>query len=135
LSILLDSNVCIAIMRGRPAMVRERALRSEAEGLRIFVSSVAVFELWFGVASSDRPEENTRRLAAFLATIASIPFDDDDSRVAGAIRADLRRRGLEIGPYDCLIAAQAVRRNYLLVTANVREFSRVAGLRWENWAS
>jgi tRNA(fMet)-specific endonuclease VapC len=134
LSILFDSNACIAVIRRRPAIVRDRILQAQAAGDRVFVSSVAVFELWFGTAYSSRVEHNTRLLEAFLETIASIPFDDEDARVAGTIRADLRRRGAEIGPYDCLIAAQAVRRDYLLITANVREFSRVKGLRWENWA-
>jgi tRNA(fMet)-specific endonuclease VapC len=123
------------MMRQRPAAVRRRALLCEAEGNRIFVSTVSVYELWYGVAYSERPEENTLRLTAFLTTMANIHFDEEDARVAGAIRADLRRRGKEIGPYDCLIAGQALRRDFLLITANVREFSRIAGLRWENWAA
>lgn len=135
MSVLLDSNACIAVLRQRPARVRERALDFEAAGNRIFVSTITVFELWYGVSYSERREENTLRLAAFLATIASIPFDGEDAHVAGEIRADLRRRGAEIGPYDCLIAAQTLRRDFLLITANVREFSRVAGLRVENWAA
>ena len=132
---LLDSNTCIELMRQRQMRVRERALQFEAAGNRMFVSSIGVFELRYGVAYSSRPEENERRLAAFLATIPSIPFDDEDARAAGIIRADLRRRGAEIGPFDCLIAAQAVRRDLLLITANVREFSRIAALRWESWAA
>jgi tRNA(fMet)-specific endonuclease VapC len=135
LTILLDSNTCIAAIRQRPLIIRERILEAEAARQRIFVPSIVVFELWYGIAYSNRREENTGSLATFLATAATIPFDDEDAQVAGTIRADLRRRGAEIGPYDCLIAAQAVRRDFLLVTTNVREFSRVAGLRWENWAA
>jgi tRNA(fMet)-specific endonuclease VapC len=135
LTILLDSNACIAAIRERPPIIRERILKAEAARQRFFVSSIVVFELWYGIAYSSRPEENARNLAVFLTTAATIPLDDEDAQVAGAIRADLRRLGTEIGPYDCLIAAQAVRRDFLLVTANVREFSRVPGLRWENWAS
>jgi tRNA(fMet)-specific endonuclease VapC len=133
LSILLDSDACIAIIRQRPALVRERASRAEAQGERIFVSSISVFELWTGVVMSDWSEGNTLRLTAFLATITSIPFEDPDARIAGEIRGELRRRGQEIGPYDCLIAAQALRRDFLLITGNIREFSRVKGLRFENW--
>lgn len=132
--ILFDSDACIAVLRERPALVRQRALQAVSRGDRIFVSSVAVFELWYGVRYSDRIEANTRRLEAFLATITSIPFDDEDARTAGTIHADLRRRGQEIGPYDCLIAAQALRRRFLLVSANLREFTHVKGLRCEDWA-
>lgn len=133
MSILFDSNACIAAIRENPRAVRERILDAEAARKRIFVPSIAVFELWYGVARSERPEQNARSLTAFLARAGTIPFDDDDAQVAGRIRADLRRQGAQIGPYDCLIAAQAVRRDWLLVTANVSEFSRVADLRWENW--
>src|SRR5437763_1499836 len=60
-------------------------------------------------------------------------FDDEDAKVAGNIRAELELQGRPIGPYDCLIAAQGLRRNLCVVTANIGEFSRVRGLRWENW--
>jgi tRNA(fMet)-specific endonuclease VapC len=135
LNALLDSNACIELIRQRQASVRERALQFEAAGNRMFVSSISVFELWYGVAYSSRPEENELRLVAFLATIPSVAFNDEDAHAAGTIRADLRRRGAQIGPYDCLIAAQAVRRDFLLITANVSEFSRIAALRWENWTT
>jgi tRNA(fMet)-specific endonuclease VapC len=134
LSVLFDSNACIAVIRNSPARIGERAALAIDAGERIFTSSVVVFELRYGVAYSGRPEHNARLLDAFLATISSIPFGDDDASVAGTIRARLRRQGAQIGAYDCLIAAQAVRRDWLLVTANEREFSRVNGLRWENWA-
>lgn len=129
----MDSDICIALIRQRPPIVRARALRAQAAGERIFVSSIAVSELWYGTAYSSRVEENTRLLDAFLEGITTLPFDDEDARVAGTIRADLRQRGAEIGPYDGLIAAQAVRRDFLLITGNVREFSRITELRLENW--
>jgi tRNA(fMet)-specific endonuclease VapC len=112
--------------------VRIRAARAVASGERIFVSSIVVSELWYGIHRSSRQSANTRLLEAFLETILSIPFDDDDAAVAGAMRADLRLQGNEIGSYDCLIAAQAMRRDLLLITAD-RGFSRVKGLRWESW--
>jgi tRNA(fMet)-specific endonuclease VapC len=134
LTVFLDSSACIALIRQRPAIVRERTRQAEAAGHRIFLSSIVAFELWYGVAYSSQPELNARLLEGFLITMRTVPFDDEDAKVAGAIRADLRQRGSEIGPYDCLIAAQALRRDFVLITGNVREFSRVKGLRWENWA-
>jgi tRNA(fMet)-specific endonuclease VapC len=133
LSILFDGNACIAAIRQRSHIVRTRILEAEAARKRIFVPSVVAFELWYGVALSERTPENTRRLMSFLATAAALAFDDNDAQVAANLRADLRRSGQEIGPYDVLIAAQAIRRDFLLVTANVHEFSRIEGLRWENW--
>jgi tRNA(fMet)-specific endonuclease VapC len=132
---LLDTNACIAIVNGDPLSVRNRfdneiSLRSE-----LFVSSVATFELWFGVAKSARVPENTRLLERFLSgAMGTLPFDEKDARVGGEIRAKLERDGVPIGAYDYLIAAQALNRGLTLVTANEREFRRVKGLQWQNWA-
>jgi tRNA(fMet)-specific endonuclease VapC len=90
--------------------------------------------LWFGVSKSARAEENSERLADFLSPLDVIPFDEDDAYCAGQIRAGLERIGLPIGAYDYLFAAQALQRGLLLVTANVGEFSRIEGLRWEDWS-
>lgn len=98
------------------------------------ISSISLFELWFGVSKSARAEENSERLADFLSPLDVIPFDEDDAYCAGQIRAGLERIGLPIGAYDYLIAAQALQRGLLLVTANVGEFSRIEGLRWEDWS-
>lgn len=80
-------------------------------------------------------ERNVSALDAFLRPLQIFPFDSDDGRIVGEIRAHLERAGKPIGPYDYLIAAQAIRRELTLITANVKEFSRVPGLRWENWAA
>ena len=102
----------------------------------MLVSSVVAFELWYGVAKSQRPEANTRRLSAFLAgPLEWTLFDEDDAREAGTVRAELESAGTPIGAYDVLIAGQARRRGATLVTSNVREFERVAGLKWEDWAA
>jgi tRNA(fMet)-specific endonuclease VapC len=101
---------------------------------RVEVSAVALFELWYGVTKSPRVAENRERLSAFMAKLDGLPFDDRDAEAAGAIRAELERTGRSIGACDTLMAGQAVRRDMTLVTANVAEFDRVAGLRWENWA-
>jgi tRNA(fMet)-specific endonuclease VapC len=133
LSVLLDTNICIAAINGRPLAVRGRIQRAIDSDERVVISSVTLFELWYGVVYSARVSDNAEKLELFLTTVETIPFDDEDARFAGAIRASLRRLGTPIGPYDCLIAAQAIRHNWRLVTANVREFSRVEGLRWEDW--
>lgn len=132
---LLDTNACIALINGTPKDVRRRFQRAVAKEATILVSSVVAFELWYGTAKSQRKEANTRRLEAFFAgPLEWTPFDDEDAREAGIVRAELELAGKPIGAYDVLIAGQARRRGATLVTSNVSEFDRVAGLKWEDWA-
>ena len=131
---LLDTNACIAIINDRPRKVRARLQRAAARGGAAHLSSIALFELWYGVAKSARLASNTERLSIFRARFDVLPFDEEDARMAGEIRAELERAGTPIGAYDLLIAGQALRRDLILVTANADEFERVRGLRWENWA-
>lgn len=132
---LLDTNACIALINGEPATVRARMQKAAAEGAHVLVSSVAVFELWYGVAKSTKQDFNRKRLETFLAgPILVLPFEDADARTAGSVRAALEKAGRPIGAYDLLMAAQAVRHHLTLVTANVSEFSRVKGLVWQDWA-
>jgi tRNA(fMet)-specific endonuclease VapC len=99
------------------------------------VSSIAVFELWYGVGKSTKQEFNRKRLEKFLAgPVLVLPFEDADARIAGSVRAALEAVGKPIGAYDLLMAAQALRHQLTLVTANVSEFSRVKGLAWQDWA-
>jgi len=135
-SYLLDTNACIAIINRRPEHVRARYEAVTASGVRACVSSIAAFELWYGVAKSSLVEENRKRLKDFLrGPIILLPFDDEDADAAGAIRVELEAQGRPIGAYDVLIAGQALRRRMTLVTSNFKEFARVKGLRWENWAA
>ncbi len=132
---LLDTNACIALINGEPARVRTRFQREIANETAIFVPAITVFELWYGVAKSGRVDFNSRRLESFLTgPIAIIPFEDEDARVAGSIRATFEASGKPIGAYDLLIAAQALSKQLALVTANVSEFSRIKGLLVEDWA-
>jgi tRNA(fMet)-specific endonuclease VapC len=133
-SYLLDTNACIAIINGSPSAVRVRLRHAWHRGGRVSVSAIALFELWYGVAKSQRAAANRERLSVFMAKLDGLPFDDRDAEAAGAVRAELERAGEPIGAYDTLMAGQALRRGLTLVTANVAEFERVAGLRWENWA-
>jgi tRNA(fMet)-specific endonuclease VapC len=135
MSYLLDTNACIALINGKPASVRARFQAATAAGTTIFVSSVATFELWYRVAKSAREKLNTKRLRTFMAgPISVLPFEDEDARAAGSIRAALEVSGKPNGAYDVLIAGQALHHKLTIVTANVSEFSRVRGLVWQDWA-
>ena len=107
-----------------------------ATGHEMFVSSIAIFELWYGVFGSDRVRFNANRLETFLeAPVALLIFDGEDARAVGVIKAALKRKGRPIGSYDVLLAGQALARNLTLITANVTEFSRVEGLKLQDWTS
>lgn len=131
---LLDTNACIAAINRRPPQVRERLRHALEDGDTIAVSTIVLSELWYGAGLSGRAERNAGLLHAFLAEIEPVPFDEEAARTAGSIRADLARKGQTIDAYDCLIAGHAVRLGAMLVTANAREFARVRGLAWQNWA-
>jgi tRNA(fMet)-specific endonuclease VapC len=134
--ISLDTNAVIAAISARSTPVRTRLEAVLSRGEPVAVSSIALFELSYGIAKSARRESNESRLREFMAgRIEPLPFDADDATEAGAIRATLERAGTPIGYYDILIAAQARRREALLVTANVREFRRVPGLSVEDWST
>jgi tRNA(fMet)-specific endonuclease VapC len=133
---LLDTNAVIALLKNNPATVRNRLRRVVSEGASIAVPSVVMYELWYGVARSARRRENAERLRVFLAgNVNIVPFDEDDAAAAGDLRAALETVGTPIGPYDLLIAAQALRSRTTLVTANASEFARVNGLIWQDWTA
>jgi tRNA(fMet)-specific endonuclease VapC len=132
---LLDTNACIAIINGNPPTVRSRLNRALNFGADVYVSSIVLFELWYGVAKSARPETNAKRLELFFSgPIALLPFDSADAQSAGIIRAQVGASGTPIGSYDVLIAGQALRRKLTLITANEREFRRVKSLAYQDWA-
>jgi len=131
----LDTNACIALINGSSVPVRSRFKMAIDQGAVVCVSTVVLHELWYGVAKSSRRESNTERLQAFLAgPFEVLEWDDADARAAGEVRSQLEGEGQMIGAYDALIAGQAVRRGITLVTANAKEFKRVDGLMWEDWA-
>ena len=131
---LLDTNAVVALLRNKPGGVRERYRAAEAAGDYLALSSIVLFELWYGVAKSSQVPENTERLRILLSgDLDLLDFDDEDARAAGQVRADLERAGTPIGSYDVLIAGQALRRGLTVVTANTSEFSRVTGLSWHDW--
>jgi tRNA(fMet)-specific endonuclease VapC len=131
MAFLLDTNVCIGILTGRAPTAVERLRQLSPSEIRI--CSVVRAELLFGARNSARVEDNLELLGKFLAPFASGSFDDLAADYYGRIRANLHRAGEMIGPNDLLIAATALASDLVLVTHNVREFSRVPGLRWVDW--
>ncbi len=136
MSYLLDTNAVIALLKDEPVIFRKRLRRAVAKGASVAVSSIVLYELWYGVARSARRRENAERLRVFLSGGISVTaFAEEDARTAGELRATLEAVGTPIGPYDLLIAAQAVRTGATVVTANVAEFARVPGLDWQDWTA
>ena len=128
---MLDTNICIAIIRRRPEAALRR-LRGKAIG-QVGVSAITVSELQYGAAKSTYPEQARQALTEFLLSLEVAPYDDAASAAYGPLRARLEARGEPIGPLDTLIAAHAFSLGAVLVTNNTREFSRVAGLAIEDW--
>jgi tRNA(fMet)-specific endonuclease VapC len=127
---MLDTNLCIRVLRDRPATLRDR-FNAEAEGLCI--STIILTELLHGAEKSAKPLENRREVERFAARLEVLPFDDEAAQHAANIRAVLERQGLPIGGYDLLIAGHARSLGLVVVTGNLREFTRVDGLRAEDW--
>lgn len=131
---LLDTNVCVAAIRGHADIVRRLAEELTEGELRI--SIITVFELVFGAAKSGRlPGELTKVRRFIDRGPATVDLDRGDAEMAGRLRAELAARGETIGAYDLLIAGQARARGWLVVTGNTREFARIEGLVIENWES
>jgi tRNA(fMet)-specific endonuclease VapC len=131
---LLDTNACIAVINGKPESVRLRFELAVVEQSFLWIPSIVVFELRYGVAKSVKKDFNSQRLGVFLSgPVSTLAFTDEDGTAAGEIRADLEGAGTPIGPYDLLIAGQAKCRGFILVTSNAREFSRIPRLSWEDW--
>lgn len=127
---LLDTNLCVRVLRDRPAALKDRFNR-EADGLCI--STVVLAELLHGAAKSARPEHNRVEVDHFAARLEVLPFDIEAAAHAANIRADLEQKGEPIGAYDILIAGHARSRGLVVVTGNLGEFRRVEGLRCEDW--
>lgn len=127
---LLDTNVCIAVLRGN-LRIRERlqAVRPDDCG----VSAISIFELFSGVERCRRPEEERKKVETFLVPLHLLPFDRDSAVRTAKVRWHLEKTGKPIGPYDLQLAGQALSLDVTLVTSNSSEFQRVPELKWENW--
>lgn len=128
---MLDTNVCIDLIRRRTAAILRNLGRTRPED--VCVSVITLSELEFGAARSAAPERNRLALAEFMAPIAVLPYGDTVAPAYGQLRAHLEAKGIGIGSLDTLIAAHALSAGLALVTNNEREFQRVPKLRLANW--
>lgn len=128
---LLDTNICIFAINKRPANVLEIVREKSKSG--IYISSLTVAELEFGVENSKNVEDNRIALLKFLSIFNVLSFDDSDAIPYGKLKTKLRKAGQIIGPIDMLLAAQAISKELIFVTNNVDEFNRIDGLIIEDW--
>ncbi len=125
---LLDANAVIALLKGQEHfLARLRRHRPE----EFAISAIVAHELYYGTYKSVRSQESLVRVEGLA--FAVLAFDQEDAQAAGELRAHLSRTGTPIGPYDVLIAGQAMARGLILLTHNQKEFQRVPGLRIEDW--
>lgn len=127
---MLDTNLCIRVLRERPAHLRSRF---NAEADRLAISTIVLMELLHGAAKSAKPSENRRTVQDFASRVDVLSFDERASEHAAEIKADLEREGRSIGSYDLLIAGHARSQALMLITGNLGEFQRVPGLVAEDW--
>jgi tRNA(fMet)-specific endonuclease VapC len=126
---LLDANAVIALLNDTTSNAALRARREKPSD--VVIPAIVAHELFYGAFNSRRAAQNLAVVDALQ--FAVLEFDKEDARQAGEVRALLASKGTPIGPYDVLIAGQAVARNMILVTHNTQEFGRVPGLRLEDW--
>jgi tRNA(fMet)-specific endonuclease VapC len=129
---LLDTDICIYLIKNRPPEVPEQFKRHPPT--EVAISTITVFELEYGAEKSKQRQKAKKALARFTSPLTVLDMDRAAAHEAARIRAELEHAGTPIGPYDILIAGLAKSRGLTLVTNNLREFSRVSGLVLENWA-
>ena len=128
---LLDTNICIYLIKKRPPEVLDRFRQHSPQDVAI--SIITLFELEYGVEKSQYRQRSKDALAKFLLPLNSINLDRFSALESAIIRAQLEKKGMSIGPYDLLIAGLARSRDMILVTNNIKEFEKVVGLHLENW--
>ena len=130
---LLDTNTCSYALKRRPPRLAEKLSSKPVK--EVMVSTITVYELLTGCEKSPARQRLLREVNAFLAPFEKLVFNLEDSQKAAQVRASLESKGTPIGPYDVLLAAQALSRGLTLVTSNLREFRRVGGLDLEDWTA
>ena len=131
MKLLLDTNICIYIIKQQPAAVLERFLEYQVGDIGI--SSITLSELRYGVAKSRYREKNATALDEFIIPLEIVSFDEAAANIYGEIRATLEKAGTPIGAMDMLIAAHAVALEIPLVTNNTREFMLISSLKIVDW--
>lgn len=129
---MLDTNICIYIIKKKPRKVFDTLMKLKIGD--VCISAITLAELEYGAEKSQHRERNKIALAGFLTPLEIHPFSDKSAVKCGEIRAALEKKGQVIGAYDLLIGAHALSENLTLVTNNTKEFSRIPNLSLENWA-
>jgi tRNA(fMet)-specific endonuclease VapC len=129
---MLDTDICIYIIKRKPAGVIKRLMKNRIS--QIGISSITLSELEYGVEKSSKQAQNQVALAQFVAPMEILSYGDEAALQYGRLRAFLEKQGTPIGSLDMLIAAHALSINSILVTNNEKEFGRVPNLKIDNWA-
>ena len=130
LTYMLDTNICIYVMKAHPPELRETFNRN-AE--RLCISSITLGELHYGAEKSMRRTDNLAKIERFVAHLGVLPFGEKAAAHYGQVRAELARSGTPCGPHDMQIGGHARSEGLIVVTNNLREFERMPGVRTENW--
>lgn len=130
---MLDTNICIYIIKQKPPNVIERFYQTEIS--EISISSITLSELFYGVSKSSKPEQNQIALTQFIAPLDILSYDDEAAQYYGELRVHLEKQGRPIGSLDMLIAAHALSAKCILVTNNEKEFTHVPKLKIVNWVN
>lgn len=131
MNFILDTNICIHMMKNQSFSILKHAKRKSNS--TIAISSITEAELWHGVWNSQKLDENQVNLTLFLSLFSKIPFQSSHAKLYGAIKFEQRKKGNNIGHNDLMIAAQAIDLDAILVTANEKELKQIVDLRIENW--
>lgn len=130
LKYMLDTNICIFTIKNKPEAVRQKF---NLHRVQLCISSITLMELIYGAEKSSAPERNLSVIEGFIARLQVLNYDIPAATHTGQIRAEQAKAGQPIGPYDQMIAGHARSQGLIVVTNNTREFSRVSGLRYEDW--
>jgi tRNA(fMet)-specific endonuclease VapC len=128
---LLDTNICIFLIKKKNPLLIEKFKKNYNKG--IFISSLTLAELEYGVENSEHTEKNRLSLIEFLTIFEILNFEQKDTKAFGIIKRDLRNSGKMIGAVDALLAAQSISRKLIFITNNTKEFERINNLRIEDW--
>jgi tRNA(fMet)-specific endonuclease VapC len=128
---LLDTNICIYLIKKRPPEVLDRFRQHSPQDVAI--SIITLFELEYGAEKSQYRQRSKDALTKFLLPLNLINLDRSSALESAIIRAQLEKKGMPIGPYDLLIAGLARSQDMILVSNNIKEFEKIAGLHLENW--
>jgi tRNA(fMet)-specific endonuclease VapC len=128
---MLDTNICIALIKRKPSKALKRLARLSAGDIGI--STITLAELCYGIAKSQFVERNREALEEFLLPLEIVDFDENAASAYGPVRAELKKAGWQIGPLDTQIGAHALSLDAVLVSDNTAEFRRIKGLQVDNW--